>query len=473
VSATPAASGVQGAGPAATGVQGAGLAMIAAKLDADSRARIARAVSRGVRRGARVPLPATPFVSIYERGRLIGCVGHAELAQALAVARVDPRFGGARRDADEHTVQVSFLARPRVMPAREALRQLEVGRHGLVVIEDGRAGTVLLPCVARDSMLGPSGMLDALAVKAGRKARGELNEVALVESERFVLRPGRCAVRSARSRMDGAARWLAARVRSDGSIDHGVDARSGRTHRTGPFQLGRSAVVVRALDAHGRHAQVVSRARVALVEAFRAALDGDGDGLPRTPAERAGSVALAVLAELPLSRELEALARHETSSIGSNAWHAAQVATALGRRTPGALAKAALAPIELDAWAPWSALAADALGEKRLARRARDRIASGIAERAPHAGGARTAEVPETALTALAIEALAGSAPHASAASRARRFLETLAFHREDDVPAALDPALALGAFPLAPHADFLRSDVTAHALLAITSAPR
>lgn len=448
-----------------------GLAMLAAVVDADARARVARAVSRAVRRGSKVSLPATPFVSIYERGRLIGCVGHADLVEALRVARVDPRFGGARLDAAEHTIQVSFLARPRVMPATDALSRLEVGRHGLVALDDGRAGAVLLPCVARDGMLGPEGMLDALAAKAGRKDRGELTDVALVESERFILRPTRCLVKPARSRIDGGLRWLERRVSPDGSIDHGVDARSGRTHRTGPFHLGRSAVVVRALASDRRRARLTEHARAALTEAFHAALAGDGEGLPRTPAERAGSVALAVLAELPFARELEALARESASAIARVPWHAAQVATALGRRTPEAVAKAALAPIEEDAWAPWSALAADALSDARLARQARDRIAIAMSVAPPHVGGAAVGAVPEVALTALAVEALAGSAAHRCSVRRGIRFLRGLALHDEDDVPAPLDPSLAIGAFPLGPHADFLRSDVTAHAVLALATA--
>lgn len=450
---------------------GAGLAMLAAAIDRATRERIARSIARGVKRGAEVALPATPFVSIYERGRLIGCVGHARLVEALRVARVDPRFGGPRADAAEHTIQVSFLARPRVIPADDALAQLEVGRHGLVAIDLGRAGAVLLPCVARDGMLGPRGMLDALAAKAGRKDPSELTDVALVESERFVLRGSRSDAAPARSRIDGAAKWLAARVSEDGAIDHGVDARSGRTHRTGPFHLGRAAVVLRALAAHGGRRRVTERARRGLTDAFRAALDGDGDGLPRTPAERAGSVALAVLADLPFARDLEAFASDDAAAIARVPWHAAQVVTALGRRAPSSLVRAALAPIEREVWAPWSALAAAAVGDRMAARRARDRVAASIASAPPHVGGAFSGEVPETALTALAVEALAGSAAHRAPMERAIGFLRSIALHDEEDVPAPLDPTHALGAFPLGPQADFLRSDVTAHALLALLAA--
>jgi hypothetical protein len=79
--------------------------------------------------------------------------------------------------------------------------------------------------------------------------------------------------------------------------------------------------------------------------------------------------------------------------------------------------------------------------------------------------------VPEVAITALVVEVLASSPSHRAATRRALGFLASQQFARDRDVPAALDPTLALGAFPLAPHADFLRCDATAHALLAMIAA--
>jgi len=81
------------------------------------------------------------------------------------------------------------------------------------------------------------------------------------------------------------------------------------------------------------------------------------------------------------------------------------------------------------------------------------------------------------ALTALSIEVLSASprrdAATEAAIERARAFLLVHAFDRIERIGAALDPRLALGAFPLAPHTDFLRSDVTAHALLALLALER
>jgi hypothetical protein len=145
----------------------------------------------------------------------------------------------------------------------------------------------------------------------------------------------------------------------------------------------------------------------------------------------------------------------------------------LGDRAPSSVRTAALAPIDEDAFAPWSTLAADVLGDARRARRGRARLARAIATRPPHAGGVALRSAPEVAITALVVEVLASSRPHRAVVRRALAFLASQAFQREADVPAAMDPDLALGAFPLAPHADFLRCDVTAHALLALLAARR
>lgn len=79
--------------------------------------------------------------------------------------------------------------------------------------------------------------------------------------------------------------------------------------------------------------------------------------------------------------------------------------------------------------------------------------------------------VPQTAVTALAVESLARHAePWARAAvARGRGFLarmQLLGSH----IPAALDPTLSHGAFCASPSVDTLRCDVTAHALLAMVA---
>jgi hypothetical protein len=81
--------------------------------------------------------------------------------------------------------------------------------------------------------------------------------------------------------------------------------------------------------------------------------------------------------------------------------------------------------------------------------------------------------VPETAVTGLAVEALAHrSEPWARAAvARGRGFLERMQLIGSR-ISAAMDPTLAHGAFSASPCADFLRCDITAHALLALLDPP-
>ena len=71
-------------------------------------------------------------------------------------------------------------------------------------------------------------------------------------------------------------------------------------------------------------------------------------------------------------------------------------------------------------------------------------------------------------MTAVAAHALEGTrhAADALAFVRAHQLLP-------DRIPAALDPALALGAFRATPVDDTLRADITGHALLALRTARR
>lgn len=445
------------------------LAALGRALTERERRSIRRDLARALRTGADPVLPGTAFVSIYERGRLVGCIGHPSLHAALAMAREDPRFGGARGPADAQTIQVSFLACPAPLRAEE-IAHLEVGTQGLLALEEGRLRTLLLPEVARDGMLGPAGMLAALARKLDVEVNA-LGELATIETERFVFRPEPTRGPGRRSTVELAARWLAARVGPSGEVAWGLDARAGRAHRTGAFHLGRAAVVIAALAAHGGHASKVTRARRWLAASLDAGLRG-APGVPREAAGRAGTVALASRAGLEVREVLEDLVDEDGAEIGETAWHAAQVVAVLGERAGVPVVEGALAPLVKGEWAPWSVLAADALGERALAARGRARLVASIAAEPPHEGGVSTGEVAEVALTALTAEVLA-AAPRRddaidAALARARRFLSRQALDRLEVVPAALDARLALGAFPLAPHADFLRSDVTAHALHAL-----
>jgi AMMECR1 domain-containing protein len=443
--------------------------MLARPLREQERRSLARGLARALRQSATFSTPATAFVSLYERGRTIGCVGHADFASALRAARADPRFGGAREDTTLATTQLSLLVRGAIVDVDDAARSLELGTHGLVAIgDDDDVRAVLLPDVARDLGKDAPAMIAALAEKA-RVSPNHLGRVMLVRSERFVVRLGVKRIRARARPVDAAAAWLAARVDADGSIAYGVDARSGRVHRTGPFHLGRAAVVIEALAAHGGHAKTVRRARAWLSDAIASALAGDGEGMPRGAAERTATVALSVRAGVDARSVVGSLAARSAKEIASIAWHAAQVTAVLASETPTIVRDAALAPIDAGEWAPWSVVAARALGDARRMRAGLARLARSVPVRSPHRGGVRLASTaPEVAITALVAEVLEGSPAHRAARDRARDFVASQQLLDDDSMSAAIDPSLARGAFPLAPHADFLRTDVTAHALLAL-----
>jgi AMMECR1 domain-containing protein len=444
--------------------------MLARPLRTGERRSIARRLAHALRRGATFATPATAFVSLYERGRTIGCVGHADFASALAAARVDPRFGGARQDVGHATVQLSLLVRGRRIDAASAERMIELGTHGLVAFgADDEVRAVLLPDVARDLGKDAPAMIAALAEKA-RVAPRALGRVMLVRSERFVVRRSAPA-RARGSAIDAAASWLAARFGDDGAVAYGVDARSGRVHRTGPFHLGRAAVAIEALGAYGRRSRETRRAREWLRHAIETAIDGEGEGMPRGAAERAATLALAIRAGIDLRATLTSYVDALSTDVASVAWHAAQVTSVLGHATPASVLRAALAPIDADEWAPWSVVAARAIGDASRTRKGLARLARSVPTNAPHRGGVRmSSSVPEVAISALVAEVLPSSS-HRAARDRVVAFLATQQLLDDASMSAALDPTLARGAFPLAPHADFLRVDVTAHALLAMLTA--
>jgi hypothetical protein len=231
---------------------------------------------------------------------------------------------------------------------------------------------------------------------------------------------------------------------------------------------GRAAGVVRALDAHLPHAAVAQRARAWLRGAIERALRGGAvDGWPTELAMQAGTLALAQMAGLDFTRELAELARAE--ALHASPWHAAQVVAALGTDAPAPLWDRCVADRATRPWAPWTVLAARARRDPGVVGDASRALVASLRSSSPNEGGCNTTEVPETALTALVVEALAGldDADARAAVRRGRRFLSRLQLVG-DAVPAPLDPALADGAFPASPVVDLLRCDVVAHALQAL-----
>ena len=423
---------------------------------------------------------ATPFVSVYAGGRLRGCCGSDEgspgerLSRAFLSAVEDGRYGRiAPQERNELVAVVSYVRVARRISADRIDEEIEPGVDGIAVVPSQRAPAILLPQVARDGQLDARAMLDALAKKSGATDWGRAALFAFT-TEDVVVRPDASAPESppeSCSAADQAANWLAGLISASGQIAFGIDARSRKVVATGPMHHGRAAVLLRALDCHGGHTLRVRRAHAWLARKVAAGARGARvEGWPRDLGEAAGTLALAAMARIDVSRELLAIARSE--ALRSSPWHAAQVVAALGRHAPEPLWRRCVDDLANRPWAPWTMIAAKARGDAKTQERARQPLTSSIRLRPPGVGGCAATVVPETALTALVVEALAPgvNATERTAVRLARDFLGSLQFSGER-TPGSLDADLACGAYPGSRIVDFLRCDVTAHVLLAL--APR
>lgn len=113
------------------------------------------------------------FVSLHERGELRGCIGHieghlplietiAEMAQAAALD--DPRFPSVTSEEEPQLeIEISVMSPLRVLTDP---REVEVGRHGIVITRGFRRG-LLLPQVATEWGWEREEFLDHTCVKAG------------------------------------------------------------------------------------------------------------------------------------------------------------------------------------------------------------------------------------------------------------------------------------------------------------------
>jgi AMMECR1 domain-containing protein len=450
---------------------------LARPLTRAQRERVAaqvRALLSWQRSLARWPAPgtsldATPFVSLYARGTLRGCFGSHEgrpgerVARAFLRALEDSRYGMVRADErDALTAVVSYVRELRVVDADRAVDEIEPGTDGLAVMKAGMAPVVLLPHVARDARAGAGELLAILARKSGLADWKGATLLAL-RTEDVVVRPGADAVRDGDPPRSLASRWLASLVGRDGAVTFAIEARRRTRVAHGRMHHGRAAVVAHALANHD--ARAARRAKAWLAREIEAGLRGQPvEGWPTEPAMVAGTLALAIRAGLDVRRELAALASGE--ALRRSPWHAAQVVAAIGRSAPPELWRACTEDLRARPWAPWTLLAARALGDTAVVERAAGALRASIRPAPPHEGGCDTAEVPEIAPTALVVEALDGLPDAGAAVRRGRRFLLA---SQLAPVPAPLDPSLATGAFPLTPVlVDVLRCDVTAHALLAL-----
>jgi AMMECR1 len=450
----------------------------------EAQMRVLLAWQRSLRRwpGVARGLPdATPFVSVYAAGRLLGCFGCDEgdaserLSRAFLLALHDPRFGSVSDARDSLAVEVAYPVAPKRVPLSRAKAVLEPGHHGLACARANGPPVLLLPSVARHGGLDADAMLELLAKKLGIAKSALANGALYVcETDSAVARSAiRGADRRELGAEEAAARWLAARVDRDGNVEFGFDP-LGRGHDArGLFHQGRAAVLIRALDEHGGHSATVARARRRLVREIERGLAGRGvRGFPEHPAEIAGTLALASLAGVDVRRPLERFAKR--SALRAVPWHAAQVVYALGRAAPPELWSACVSDLAARPWAPWTALAARSVGDARTLQRAERALIESIRPTAPFSGGANVRPIPELALTAVVVEALEESRSASARRARAKavEFLKTWQV-RHQPISAAFEPASATGGFPLSPVIPYLRSDVTAHALRALAAARR
>lgn len=425
---------------------------------------------------ARWPAPmttapdATAFASVYVRGTLRGCFGADEgtcgerVARAMLRALHDTRFGGVRGADHPGVVAMASYAHG-ILPLSTTAAEtfVEAGRHGLLYVQADGGATILLPQVARDEQFGARGLLAALL----QKARVEtLEKGRLFAFETFDVSSHMIA--RARSPRAAGAAFLERLVDDCGHVDFAVNPRTGARTSVGEMHHGRAAVVLRALTACGRRS-AAARTRRRLEADIEQALRGKPvPGWPTRADVVLGTLALAVLAGIDVAQELAALANR--SAPETSAWHGAQVVAALGSRANDALYTRCVRDLDVQPWAPWTALAAQRLGDAAVAKRCAEVLARSVRAQAPYEGGVGFHEVPELALTALVVEALARATDGRSkrAAGRARAFLHT--WQLDGGAPRGpVDPTHATGGFPLSPVIDLLRADVSAHALLALT----
>lgn len=417
---------------------------------------------------------ATPIVAVYADGVMRGCAvwrgggtGGERLARAFLAATASLAGDLPLAAQVFYARDVRWLGGP---------EELDVGREGLAAICRGAPPVLLMPQVARDHGVDGRGMAALLAEKAGglpRDARlvGWTVDSVVARADDVEAASTRAAARSNADAIDYAAAWLARMIDARGQVAFALDARNRVLQPSGPLWHARSAVAIEALAAHGGYATAVARARRWLAAEIERGLAGARvDAWPEDRATAIGTVALACRAGVRAHDRLRALVAGWRGLARSPVWpwHAGQVACALGRATPPELWAWCVADLDRHPFAPYTALAARGIGDEPALRRATAAIAPCIRRSSPFRGGASATLLPETALTAVAAHALEGTR-HAAGALAFVRAHQLLPGH----IPAALDPALALGAFRATPVDDTLRADITGHALLALLAARR
>jgi AmmeMemoRadiSam system protein A len=123
--------------------------------------------------GGTLAVPSGAFVSIHRAEALRGCLGRLDCDLPLAdvvghlaavVADSDPRFSPVTAgELDEIEIEISVLTPPREVTS---IREIEIGRHGLIVEQGFRRG-LLLPQVATQHGWGVEQFVEHACIKAG------------------------------------------------------------------------------------------------------------------------------------------------------------------------------------------------------------------------------------------------------------------------------------------------------------------
>jgi hypothetical protein len=140
----------------------------------ESRLSSGASTSRTVETASRMlKEPRGAFVTLYEKGELRGCIGQivprmplgeAVAAMAQEAAFRDPRFTPVRSgELDDLKIEISVLT---PLQKIDSTDQIEVGKHGIVIVRDGSTG-LLLPQVATEYGWDRNEFLEHCCLKAG------------------------------------------------------------------------------------------------------------------------------------------------------------------------------------------------------------------------------------------------------------------------------------------------------------------
>lgn len=423
---------------------------------------LAAALLLACRKRAKDPLARSLFSSL-----LGDEVAHARFGWYYLAWRAPQWSQGERQTVADHLGEFVASIERALWFGRDAPASARAAADALGVLDSESQREVVRQVMEEEIVPG----LDALGLGASHawrvRARGPApvprarEELVFGGGKSVAQRPDRSEASTTKV-VDRAAAWLAARIGDTGLVEFSLDARTKQPHAVGPLQHGRAAIALRALTAHGGHPRAVERAAMRLRADVDAALVGAPvEGWPDDPALVAATLALVSLAGVDVQHQLIVAAG--APEVARTPWYAAQVCTALGTAAPEGLWAACVRGLDGDSWAPWTAMAARVRGDAAVYDRCEEELVRVVDEDGAVVGP----HGPEIARTAATVEALDPFVTP-SARDAAERACGFLARKQLAEVGEPLHVGSIDGAFPLVPDGDLLRTDATAHALLAL-----